>query len=121
MSLNRDDFQRLVANAVTAEQISVVLPVSGTTILLRKPNKEQVQRSFVAAGDDDDREMVAMVNLFRWCLVDDAGDPLPSSYAQARAWWTTLDDEDAVEAIEGIRTLVDPDDVDEDGDAPKGS
>jgi hypothetical protein len=122
-ALDRSAFQaRLEANAVTADVALLTLPSSGDQVYMRTTvDRHMVERSYVAATDDD-RPLVGMINLLKFLLVDEDGAALPRTFAEARGWFTSLDDADALVVIEHVQGAIESARTsDKDPDAPKGS
>lgn len=127
-TLDRSRFrQRLEANAVGPDAVTVTLPNSGDTLRIRQPNKEMVSRSFAAAGDDDDQNFLGMINLLRWMMVDDDDNDLARGYGEARSYFMSLDDNDAGVLMEAVSEQIaglasdDDDEGGDDAEDPKGS
>lgn len=122
-ALDRSAFaERLANNAVSADVDLVTLPSCGDQVYLRTSvNADMVRRAYVAAGNDDDRPLVAMPNLLKFVLVDEDGDPLPRSFAEARGWFASLDNTDAVIVLERLQVILEQAREAGDAETPKGS
>lgn len=97
----------LIGSAVRPELTTVDLPVCGETFTLRRPNREQATRVVVAAGNDEDMQARVLVGVLRFALVDDAGEPLLRSFAEASQLFNALPDEDLTVLMPELMALLD--------------
>lgn len=93
--MDRAHLQRLLDNAVTPATVTVHLPVLGETLTLRAPNRDQANRILVASQGDEDWQAKLLTGTLRFAALDDAGQLLLSSFAEAAAFLSALPDEDA--------------------------
>lgn len=115
--MNRTRFEQLLANAVRPELHTVVLPVLGELLTMRKPTNTQRFDAVAAAAGEPVR---AMVNLLRFAVLDDSGDPLFASYADAASFVNLLADADLAVVMGKTRELEDEQaDQDTEGEAGK--
>ena len=118
--LDRSLFEeQLAANAIRSDVDAHVLP-SGLTIYLKTPNKDDVRRSWAAAGDDDDRDMIGSINLLKFMLCDELGNALPRNYSEARGWFNAQEDNDANAIMDAIAETIAALGTEADPEAPKG-
>lgn len=96
----------LEANAVRPAVRQVVLPLMGETVALRRPTNDQVLATLTTAGDDLDQGMRATVNALRWMLVDDDGQLLLMSYAEAAGFFNLLEGDDLMVLMDAVTEMV---------------
>lgn len=120
--MDRAELQRrlLEANAVRPETHRVELVHLNETVTLRRPTKDQAASALVAAGDDLDQSWRMVINALRWMLVDDDGNVLLASYAEAAAFFNLLDDEDLGVLFAEVDRMVSAAVVESGGDGEAG-
>lgn len=102
---------RLEANAVTADLISFALE-SGDQITMRKLTQDEMLRVVTSAGNDLDADARKFTSSLRWCLIDDDGNHLLTSYAEASAFVNTLTGADFAAMRDAVEKAMPADDDD---------
>ena len=93
--MDRAHVQRLLDNAVRPATVTVDLPVMGASLTLQAPNRDEVNRIMAASQGDDDWQAKALTGVLRMAALDDQGEKLLRSFAEAAAFLSALDDADA--------------------------
>lgn len=118
--MNRDYITKLLANAKQRDTMTVHLPVCGEDIeLFTSLNREQQLRVVAHAGVGDDAWVQAMVDILRFLLIDDNGQLLLKSWAEASGFVNSLDPDDMAALFDAVATITKP--VEEQAEAGKAS
>lgn len=98
--MDRSYVERLLANARTREVTTLDLPVCGETLrMFTSLTTDEQLRVATAGGDDEDAAARQAVGVLRFVLVDETGQLLLRSFAEAGQLLNALDTDDAAAVI----------------------
>lgn len=92
--MDRAHVQRLLDNAVRPATVTVDLPVLGESLTLRAPNRDEANRILAASSGDEDWQAKALTGVLRMAALDDSGEHLLRSFAEAAAFLSALHEDD---------------------------
>ena len=104
--MDRAHVQRLLDNAVRPATVTVDLPVLGESLTLRAPNREEMNRILVASQGDEDWQAKALTGVLRFAALDDDGNKLLTSFADAAAFLSALAPKDADVVLPALMRLA---------------
>lgn len=120
--MDRDYVHRLLANARTRATHTFTLPHCGEqlTLFTTLTNDEKL-RVGTASGSDEDQMARLLTGMLRFLLIDDDGDLLLHSFAEASGFVSALHDDDFEMLFSELQTIAEASEAAEDHEAGKAS